>query len=543
MSDQLVVGKQVLLGDEAVALGAVHAGITAAYAYPGTPSTEITEYLINYKEKHGAPHAAWCANEKTAFEEALGTSFAGRRALVSMKHVGLNVAADPFINGAIVNIHGGLVLCVADDPGMHSSQNEQDSRYLADFARVICLEPATQQEAYDMTREAFDLSERFHTPVVIRVVTHIAHSRAVVELRDPREQNPLSRVPDPQSWILLPVNARRQWENLTRKYTEMETYAAEETAFNRLELEGRSTRLGVITTGTARNYYLENEGDMDDTPAHLHIGAYPMPAPMIRELVDHVDRVLVLEEGYPYVERCLRGIIQPDVEISGRMDGAVPTTGELTPSIVRTALGMEIPETVEIEGLTLPGRPPQLCTGCPHRDSYDAIRKAAGSYDTMVTSDIGCYTLGALPPYSAIETCVCMGASIGIAKGASEAGFHPVLAVIGDSTFLHSGVTPLMDAVANNTNMTLMILDNETVAMTGTQPTILANTHLKDLLLGIGVDPDHLHVFFAHPRKVDEHAEVIRKEIEYDGLSVVVMVRECLEHARRRKQEARRKKQ
>jgi indolepyruvate ferredoxin oxidoreductase alpha subunit len=264
---------------------------------------------------------------------------------------------------------------------------------------------------------------------------------------------------------------------------------------------------------------------------------------MIRELVDYVDRVLVLEEGYPYVERCLRGIIQPDVEISGRMDGAVPTTGELTPSIVRTALGMEIPETVEIEGLTLPGRPPQLCTGCPHRDSYDAIRKAAGSYDTMVTSDIGCYTLGALPPYSAIETCVCMGASIGIAKGASEAGFHPVLAVIGDSTFLHSGVTPLMDAVANNTNMTLMILDNETVAMTGTQPTILANTHLKDLLLGIGVDPDHLHVFFAHPRKVDEHAEVIRKEIEHEGLSVIVMVRECLEHARRRKQEARRKKQ
>ncbi len=204
MSNQLVVGKEVLLGDEAVALGAIHSGITAAYAYPGTPSTEITEYLINYKEKHGAPHAAWCANEKTAFEEALGTSFVGRRALVTMKHVGLNVAADAFINGAIVNLHGGLVTAVADDPGMHSSQNEQDTRYVCDFAKVICLEPATQQEAYEMTRDAFDLSEEFKIPVVVRLVTHLAHSRAVVELGEQREENPMSKntrppVVDPSS--------------------------------------------------------------------------------------------------------------------------------------------------------------------------------------------------------------------------------------------------------------------------------------------------------------------------------------------------------
>jgi len=320
----------------------------------------------------------------------------------------------------------------------------------------------------------------------------------------------------------------------------MAVYAENESEFNTLELDGRSTKVGVITTGLARNYYYENLGDLDEAPAHLHIGVYPMPAQKMRDLVAHVDRVIVLEEGYPYVERFLRGVIPPAVEIAGRMDGTVPETGELTPSIVRTALGMEIPEHVELEGFELPGRPPQLCTGCPHRDSYDAIRKAVSSYDTtMVTSDIGCYTLGALPPYSAIETCVCMGASIGIAKGASEAGFHPVLAVIGDSTFLHSGVTPLMDAVTNDTNMTLLILDNETVAMTGTQPTILPNTHLKDILAGIGVDPEHLHVFFAHPKKVDEHAEVIRREVEHKGLSVIVMVRECLEHVRRRKQEAR----
>ncbi len=319
---------------------------------------------------------------------------------------------------------------------------------------------------------------------------------------------------------------------------------SETSRYNTLTLNDGWTKLGVITTGQARNYYYENVDDLDDTPSHLHIGVYPMPAEKIREIARHVDRLLILEEGFPYVERYLRGIIPPDIEINGRMDGTIPETGELTPSIVRTGLGMEIPESTTLEGFTLPTRPPQLCTGCPHRDSYDAIRKAVAGYETtLVTSDIGCYTLGALPPYSAIETSVCMGASIGIAKGAAEAGFHPVLAVIGDGTFLHSGVTPLMDAVSADANMTLLILDNETVAMTGTQPTILPHTHLKDVLKGIGVDPDHLHVFFAHPKKVDEHAEVIRKELAHKGLSVIVMVRECLEAVGRRKAEARRKEQ
>jgi indolepyruvate ferredoxin oxidoreductase alpha subunit len=543
MSEQLVVQREVLLGDEAVALGAIHSGVTAAYAYPGTPSTEIVQFIIDYSHKNeAAPHAAWCANEKTAMEEALGVSFVGRRSLVAMKHVGLNVAADPFINGAIVSVHGGLVVAVADDPGMHSSQNEQDTRYLADFARVICLEPATQQEAYDMTRDAFELSERFHIPVVIRLVTHIAHSRAVVDLRPPLPENPMSKVPDPRSWILLPGNARRQWKELVGKQKDMLEYT-EDCAHNPLALDGERADLGIITTGSARNYYYENRDDLDPPPPHLHIGAYPMPVQKIRDLAERVDRVLVLEEGYPYVERYLRGIIPPAVEINGRMDGAIPETGELTPSIVRAALGLAIPERIELPGFELPARPPQLCSGCPHRDSYEAIHKAVASYESsLVTSDIGCYTLGALPPYSAIETCLCMGASIGIAKGAAEAGFHPVIAVIGDGTFLHSGVTPLMDAVAADVDMTLIILDNETVAMTGSQPTILPHTYLKDILVGVGVSPDHIHVFFAHPKKVDEHAEVIRHEIEHEGLSVIVMVRECLESVRKKKQAARRKR-
>ncbi len=532
-----VLTQEVLLGDEAVALGAIHAGVTAAYSYPGTPATEILEYILRYKERHGKPHAAWCANEKTAVEEALGVSFAGRRALVSMKHVGLNVAADPFINSAIVSIHGGVVLAVADDPGMHSSQNEQDTRYLADFARIICLEPANQQEAYRMTIEAFDLSERFDIPVIVRLVTRLAHSRAVVETGEAREENPIAKVPVPSSWILLPSNARRQWNSLLKRQASFLDYT-ENCAYNVLTLSEKKGGLGVITTGIARNYFMEAVDDLAEKPSHLHIGAYPLPVGKIRKLVEKVGRVLVLEEGYPFLERLLRGIVPPPIEIMGKESGHVPIDGERNPDITRKAMGLELRTGLTVAGLKLPGRPPQLCQGCPHADAYGSIKKALASFDNrMVTSDIGCYTLGALPPYSAIESCVCMGASVGMAKGAADAGFYPVVAVIGDSTFLHSGVTPLMDAVSADANMTLIILDNETVAMTGTQPTILPSSRLESLILGVGVDRNHFHILDAHPKKVDSNAEIIRHEIEHKGLSVIVAVRTCLEEARKKKKE------
>jgi indolepyruvate ferredoxin oxidoreductase alpha subunit len=532
---QQTVAQQVLLGDEAVALGAIHAGITAAYAYPGTPSTEITEYILKYRAREGKPHAAWCANEKTAVEEALGTSFAGRRALVSMKHVGLNVAADPFINAALISIHGGLVLAVADDPGMHSSQNEQDTRFLTDFAKVMCLEPANQQEAYQMAIEAFDLSERFTIPVVIRLVTRLAHSRAVVEVGEARAENPISKVPVKNSWILLPSNARRQWHELLGRQKDMVEYT-ESCAHNPLKLNDDWKGLGVITTGIARNYYMEAAEDIKDAPSHLHIGAYPMPVGKIRKLVNHVDRVLILEEGYPYVERALRGVLPIEKDILGKENGRVPIEGELNPDLVRAALGLDIPEGITLSNVSLPNRPPQLCQGCPHGDAYNAIKEALSEYEqTMVTSDIGCYTLGALPPYSAIESCVCMGASVGMAKGAAEAGFHPVVAVIGDSTFLHSGVTPLMDAATADANMTLVILDNETVAMTGTQPTVLPSSRLETLIPGVGVDPEHFHVLDAHPKKARENTDILKREIAHEGLSVIIMVRTCLEEARKKK--------
>ncbi|MBP1634728.1 MAG: indolepyruvate ferredoxin oxidoreductase [Acidobacteria bacterium] len=501
--------EMVLLGDEAVALAGVHAGMTAAYAYPGTPSTEILEYLIRHARRHGGPRAAWCANEKTAYEEALGVSFAGRRAMTSMKHVGLNVAADPFMNSAIVSINGGLVVVAADDPGMHSSQNEQDSRCYADFARIVCLEPASQQEAYDMTREAFDLSERFRVPVLIRLVTRLAHSRAVVQVSEARAENAVRKAPVPSSWILLPANARRQWRDLLGRQRE---FAAWSNAgpWNRLELNAERKDLGIITTGLARNYYEENLEGLGWRPSHLHVGAYPPPAALVQRLAAHVDRLLVLEEGYPYVERQLRGLLPPALPIAGKESGEVPPDGELTPDLVRSALGLPEPPWVVSDGPALPNRPPQLCSGCPHGDSFDAIKHAVGEFTgatSAITSDIGCYTLGALPPYNAVESCVCMGASVGMAKGASEAGLRPAVALIGDSTFLHSGVTPLMDAVAANTDMTLIILDNETTAMTGGQPTILPSSRLQPLILGLGVDPGHVHVLEAHHRHAEKNRE------------------------------------
>jgi indolepyruvate ferredoxin oxidoreductase alpha subunit len=532
------VSHTILLGDESVALGAVHAGISAAYAYPGTPSTEITEYLLAHRRREGRPHVAWCANEKTAYEEALGVSFAGRRALVSMKHVGLNVAADPFVNSALVAPHGGLVLAVADDPGMHSSQNEQDTRFYADFARVPCFEPATQQEAYEMTREAFDVSERFRVPVVIRLVTRLAHSRTTVTTGEPRGENPIRRAPLRASWILLPGNARRQWRELVERQAEFASWS-ERSAHNRLDLNRDHRDLGVITTGIARNYYRENLPDLGARlgwePSHLHVGAYPVPFEQVRRLAAHVKRILVLEDGQPFVERQLRGVLETPVIVAGRMSGEVPATGELTPDLVRAALGLTPHRRIALEGITLPNRPPQLCQGCPHGHSYHALREAlAGDPDAMVAADIGCYTLGALPPFSAIESCVCMGASIGMAKGAAEAGVHPVIAVIGDSTFLHSGITPLMDAVAADADITVLILDNETVGMTGAQDPIVPSSRLHQIVLGVGVPPEHCHVVDAHPRKVKQNAGLLRREMDHRGVSVVIARRECKVVAKRR---------
>jgi indolepyruvate ferredoxin oxidoreductase alpha subunit len=303
-----------------------------------------------------------------------------------------------------------------------------------------------------------------------------------------------------------------------------------------LELSPDDRGLGVLTTGIARNHYLENLPDLGFRPSHLHIGAYPLPRDAIRRLADSVARILVIEEGYPFVERALGGLLPTKWSILGRGTGALPPDGELTPDTVRSALRLPPRPKVSLGEFELPGRPPQLCKGCPHHDSFAAVVAALEGLDeSVVTADIGCYTLGALPPYEVIESCVCMGASIGMARGASDAGLRPALAVIGDSTFLHSGVTPLMDAVAANTDMTVLILDNDTVGMTGQQPTLLPGSRLEPLISGLGVDPDHLHVVEITARKVDELASLLRDEMAYPGLSVIVAVKECVEALKHRR--------
>jgi len=524
-----------LLGDEAVALGAIHAGLTAAYGYPGTPSTEILEFLIKHHEKEGSPIASWCANEKTAYEGALGVSYAGRRTLVTMKHVGLNVAADPFINSALLEIKGGLVVAVADDPGMHSSQDEQDSRVYADFAKVICLEPTSQQEAYDMTREAFDLSEKHHIPVMIRLTTRLAHSRAGVETREARKENVLEKSTVSAGWALLPGFARKRYDILLAKQKDLLEYS-ENSNHNPLTMNPEFRDFGVITTGLGRNYYEENLSELPAKPSHLHIGAYPLPADKIRRLASGVKRLVIVEEGMPFAETRISGLLPHSFSVTGKMDGVLPPSGELTPDIVRKALGIPARQAIRVEVPPLPARPPQLCAGCPHGDTFSIVTKVLkDKKDAFITGDIGCYSLGALPPYSIPETIVCMGASVGMARGAAEAGAKYAVAVIGDSTFLHSGIAPLIDAAVRNTSMTLVILDNSAVAMTGGQPTILPSSNLEPLIRGLGVDPAHVVTIEAHRRKEEENLAIIEREIEYRGLSVIIAVRECLEAAKAKK--------
>lgn len=527
--------QEVLLGDEAVALGALHAGLTGSYSYPGTPASEIMEFLIKASKRKKNFVASWAVNEKVAYEEALGVSYAGKRALVSMKHVGLNVAADPFMNSALTGANGGLVAVVADDPGMHSSQNEQDSRYFAQFAQVFCFEPSNHQEAYDMTREAFDLSERLGIPVMIRMVTRLAHSRSRVQPRPPREQNRLN-YGEATDWTLLPVHARRRFKILVEKQREL-LKTSNESEFNSLQINQSERTFGIIASGIAHNYVYENYLDNRERPSILKITTYPLPEELIENLFAHVDTVLVIEEGYPFIERSLAGLFGlPGKEIRGKLTGHLPSTGELSPEVVRQGLQMEPLPKRPVEDFPMAARPPQLCQGCSHADTYRALNEALNSYhQSNVFSDIGCYTLGALPPYNAIQSCVCMGASVSMAKGGAEAGIYPSVAVIGDSTFAHSGITPLLDAATSNTNMTVFILDNSTVAMTGGQPTFATGEKLRRLIEGLGVRKKHIRTIIPLPKNHEENVRVMKQEFDHQGLSVIIAGRECVQQARKKK--------
>ena len=535
--------KRLLLGDEAIALGAIHAGLSGVYAYPGTPSTEITEFIQNDPiARQRGIHSRWCTNEKTAMEAALGMSYAGKRALVCMKHVGMNVCADAFINSAITGVQGGLVVLAADDPSMHSSQNEQDSRFYGKFALLPVFEPSNQQEAYDMMAAAFDYSEKIKEPVLLRVVTRLAHSRAGVMVGEPREENAINISTD--AWVLLPGIARKKFDALIVKQDEM-LMASNMSCFNRSEYgdsDKKEEKTGIVACGIGYNYVKEALAQLPEERRALYniekVSQYPLPQPRIEMLAKESGRLLVVEDGQPVVEELVKGMLGAGYNVCGRLTGTLPRTGELTPDCVAAALGVEAPEILP-QAKNLAARPPQLCQGCGHRDVYAALNKVAEEYpDHRIFGDIGCYTLGALPPFKALSSCVDMGASITMAKGAADAGLFPAIAVIGDSTFTHSGMTGLLDAVNDKSNITVIISDNLTTGMTGGQDSAGTNK-FEAICIGLGVEPEHVRVVVPLPKNMEEITRTIREEIEYNGVSVIIPRRECIQtaarHARERK--------
>ncbi|MBR1498709.1 MAG: indolepyruvate ferredoxin oxidoreductase [Bacteroidaceae bacterium] len=518
--------KQLLLGDEAIALGAINAGLSGVYAYPGTPSTEITEFIQNHPlARERNLHSRWCTNEKTAMEAALGMSYAGKRALVCMKHVGMNVCADAFVNSAITGVKGGLIVLAADDPSMHSSQNEQDSRFYAKFALVPCLEPSNQQEAYDMMSYGFDLSERLGEPIVLRVVTRLAHSRAAVEVTEPIAEKTLSPATD--AWVLLPGIARKKYVALLEKQDAMKQ-ASEQSPYNSLTTSakaGNEPKRGILACGIAYNYVREALGD---DARLLKVSQYPLPEAKIKALAAECDELLVIEDGQPVVEEMVPALLGAGYPVKGRLTGDLPRTGELTPDNVAKALGRPT-GAVFAPAKNMAPRPPQLCQGCGHRDVYTALNQVLADYpDHRVFGDIGCYTLGALPPFQSLSSCVDMGASITMAKGAADAGLFPAVAIIGDSTFTHSGMTGLLDAVNDKSNITVVISDNLTTGMTGGQDSAGTNK-FEAICLGLGVEPEHVRVVMPLPKNMPEITRVIREEIEYKGVSVIIPRRECIQ--------------
>lgn len=518
--------KKLVLGNEALAQGAIDAGISGVYAYPGTPSTEITTYIQNSKiAKELGIHSNWSVNEKTAMEAALGMSYCGKRSLAVMKHVGLNVAADVFMNMAVSGINGGLVVVVADDPSMHSSQNEQDSRFYGKFAKVPILEPSNQQEAYNMMHYAFDLSEETQLPVLLRLVTRLSHSRTGIVFKERRAQNGIQFPVNTDRFALIPSNARKQYDKLVNKRS-MLIKASEESPFNRLG-EHKNHSLGIVACGIGYNYVMENlSGDLEFFSL-LKISQYPVPKEKLKKLYQDCDEILVVEEGYPMVEELLHDYFAENSRIIGKLTGDLPLTGELTPGIVAKAIGLYRKKQEPVSDLVV-GRPPQLCQGCGHLDLFQVIQEILPEIGPKkVFGDIGCYALGALMPLNTINTLIDMGASITMAKGAADAGIENAIAVIGDSTFTHSGMTGLLEAVNDQSHLTVIISDNSTVAMTGAQESV-ATGRLKKICLGLGVEENHLKTIVPLKKNFDVNVKVLREEIHYKGVSVIISERPCV---------------
>ncbi|MDI6865334.1 MULTISPECIES: thiamine pyrophosphate-dependent enzyme [Thermodesulfovibrio] len=506
--------KILMLGCDAIARGAVEAGISYASSYPGTPATQILEYIA----KNSSVKAEWSVNEKVAYEVAYGVSLTGRRVLCSMKHVGLNVASDPFMTSAYLGIKGGFVLVLGDDPGAYSSQNEQDSRFYASFAKIPCLEPSDAQEAKDMTKLAFDISEELGLPVMIRSITRLLHCISPVILENIKPEKEIKLEKNPEYLLAIPKNVVRLHSELNKKQEKIKKLL-EKYEFNKI-FSGKG-KTGIIACGIT---YLYAKELGEDLPI-FKISAYPVDEDLIKNFVKNLDEVVVLEEGYPFIESLVKKYC-PNVK--GKLSGDLPLEGELCVEPLLKLFGKIKSYT---KNFPLIPRPPVLCPGCPHREFYKALNEA---HPNFVTGDIGCYTLGANPPLKAIDTCLCMGASIGKASGISSQGIKRVAAVIGDSTFIHSGIPALINAVYNKSDILVCILDNSSVAMTGHQPTPAIGITAKgeetkkidlvELCKACGADS----VEVVDPYDKKSTFEAIKKGLNEPGVNVVIARRACI---------------
>ena len=509
--------KKLLIGNEAVARGLYEAGLRVASSYPGTPSTEITECVAKYDEIY----SEWAPNEKVAMEVAIGAAIAGARSFCAMKHVGLNVAADPLFTASYTGINAGMVIAVADDPGMHSSQNEQDSRHYAKASKIMMLEPSDSNECLQYAKLAFELSEKFDTPVILRLTTRVAHSRSLAAISERVDNGLLEYKKDPMKYVMMPGMAIKKHIVVEQRILDQVAWA--ETAVINTE-EINSTEIGVITSGITYQYAKEALGK---NASYLKLGCvYPLPVEKIKAFAAKCKKVYVLEELDPFMEEHCK---QNGIEVIGKE--AFTLQGEYSQSLIKQVILGETDAFTKTD-LDIPARPPVLCAGCPHRGLYYALKKL----NVTVSGDIGCYTLGALPPLGMVDTCVCMGASVSALHGRNKADAENAkksVAVIGDSTFMHSGVTGLINIAYNQSNSTVIILDNSITGMTGHQenpttgktikgdPTTAVSLEL--LAKAVGID----RVRVIDPYNLKECEDVLREEIAVDAPSVVISRRPC----------------
>lgn len=508
--------KAFLTGNESVARGAYEGGCHIATAYPGTPSTEILENIAQYNEIY----SEWCTNEKVALEVASGASFAGARVLTAMKHVGLNVAADPLFSLAYIGATGGFIIVSADDPGMHSSQNEQDNRNYAKFAKIPLLEPSDSQEAKDLTIIGFKISEDFDTPVLLRLTTRVSHSSGIVKLGERKEVPIKGYVKNFTKRIILPTNARKLHPIVEDRLIKLKEFS-NKFEYNRIE-EG-DKKIGIITDSISYQYVKEVFPEASVLKLTM---TWPMPDDLIRRFDDMVKEIIVVEENDPFIEEYLKAM---GIKVKGKEK--IPMVGELNPYIVGVSLGKMKEERIEDKG-EIPVRPPTLCPGCPHIGIFNVIRKLK----LIATGDIGCYTLGAYPPLNALDTCVEMGASVGNAYGIQialkdEKTKRRVVGVIGDSTFFHSGITGLLNIIYNGGITKIIILDNRTTAMTGHQghpgtgkklKGIGKKIELYNFIKGMGIN-----VYNVDPFNLREITETLKRELEKDEPSVIIVESPC----------------